>query len=110
MEVFSDFSSKKDDFFRSLCRIEETARPVKLQRIIYGYPVTGNPFQFNLKLTYALSSVVNGLVAEQLGDRQILIFCQSRNDVESSLAQLSKDVQLPISGNRHEALEKVAEK
>lgn len=49
-------------------------------------------------------------MAEQMGDRQILIFCPSRNDVESSLVQLLKCVQLRISENHREALEKVAEK
>lgn len=82
---------------------------MKLQRLVYGYPVNGNSFQFNLKLTYALSTVVKRILNEQMGDRQILIFCQSRNDVETSLLQLLKDVQLPISADRRDALKTVVE-
>lgn len=110
---------------------------MKLQRVVNGYPFSGNPFQFNLKLTYELSNIVKRILAEQMGDRQILVlnnnclflylrcfnfarchwlvsfvqvFCQSRNDVESSLSQLLKSIRLPMCENRRTALKNVAER
>lgn len=100
------------NYFFALNRIAEAERPVKLQRTVYGYVSTGNSFQFNLKLTYELPNIVKGILNERIDDRQILVFCQSRNDVEKSLEQLLKDIQQPIvkTQSHRAALEKVAEK
>lgn len=85
---------------------------MKLVRQVVGYPMNGNSFQFNFKLTYELSKIVKGILSEpQSGERQILIFCQSRTDVESSLEQLLKDIQRPIvtTEKHREALHNAAE-
>lgn len=96
-----------------MSRIEEAKRPVKLERQVVGYPCAGNSFQFNFKLTYELPRIVRGILYEpQSGDRQILIFCQSRNDVESSLNKLLSDIQRSIikTEKQRDELNSVAER
>lgn len=62
------------DFFLDFnCSFNENQRTIPLKRYVYGYLFTGNQFQFNNKLTYELTKIVNRLLLELSAEKQILV-------------------------------------
>ncbi|XP_055297358.1 probable ATP-dependent DNA helicase HFM1 [Sitodiplosis mosellana] len=86
-------AGQPDDSVRTF-KIEENQRPIKLKRYVRGFTPQTNSFYFNNYLTSELIKIVDGILAQLSTEKQILIFCPTRNDVESSLDQLRNGGQL----------------
>lgn len=79
---------------------DDDYRPVKLEKIVYGYKQTMNDFVFD---SFLNSKVVEGL-REHCNNKPVLIFCPTRNSTISTAkylaknytVQVNKDSQYPI--------------
>lgn len=129
----------KDNYFNYFS-IEESERPVKLDRHVIGYQYTGNSFLFSRKLTYELPNIVKKILSQQTSNKQILVskslfsnylrqFCQLQlklicsyfcsvklkifcqsRNDVESSLNQLKSIRLDINGNHRLALRSVAER
>lgn len=66
------------------CRIAENKRPIKLERLVYGYPGRSNSMEFDASLSYKLPEIIQ---KHDCG-KSILIFCQTRFSIEHTFNAL----------------------
>uniref|UniRef100_G1KUQ1 Probable ATP-dependent DNA helicase HFM1 n=1 Tax=Anolis carolinensis TaxID=28377 RepID=G1KUQ1_ANOCA len=70
-------------------KIDERYRPVKLRKVVLGFPCSSNQteFKFDLTLNYKVASVIQAY-SEQ---KPTLVFCATRKGVQQAASVLAKD-------------------
>uniref|UniRef100_A0A8C4Q3M8 DNA 3'-5' helicase n=1 Tax=Eptatretus burgeri TaxID=7764 RepID=A0A8C4Q3M8_EPTBU len=84
-------------------KLDEELRPVKLQKVVLGYPCyqNQNEFKFDLSLNYKLSGVIQ-MYSEQ---KPSLIFCATRRSTQQAANILVKDARLLIKAEHKQRLQ-----
>nr|XP_044994605.1 probable ATP-dependent DNA helicase HFM1 isoform X2 [Jaculus jaculus] len=87
-------------------KMDESHRPVKLQKVVLGFPCSSNQteFKFDLILNYKVSSVIR-TYSDQ---KPTLVFCATRKGVQQAASVLSKDVKFIMTMEQKQKLQKCA--
>ncbi|KFW88524.1 putative ATP-dependent DNA helicase HFM1, partial [Manacus vitellinus] len=76
-------------------KIDEDQRPVKLRKIVLGFPCSDNQteFKFDLTLNYKIASIIQ-TYSEQ---KPALVFCATRKGVQQAASVFAKDAKFLLS-------------
>ncbi|NXT48581.1 HFM1 helicase, partial [Pluvianellus socialis] len=76
-------------------KIEEDQRPVKLRKVVLGFPCSDNQteFKFDLTLNYKIANIIQ-TYSEQ---KPALVFCATRKGVQQAASVLAKDAKFLLS-------------
>ncbi|NXN97022.1 HFM1 helicase, partial [Rhinopomastus cyanomelas] len=87
-------------------KIDEDQRPVKLRKIVLGFPCSNNQteFRFDLTLNYKIASIIQ-TYSEQ---KPALVFCATRKGVQQAASILAKDAKFLLSVEQKQRLQKYA--
>ncbi|CAH6880767.1 Hfm1 [Phodopus roborovskii] len=87
-------------------KMDESHRPVKLQKVVLGFPCSSNQteFKFDLALNYKVYSVIR-TYSEQ---KPTLVFCATRKGVQQAASVLVKDAKFIITVEQKLRLQKSA--
>ncbi|CAM5135256.1 unnamed protein product [Eretmochelys imbricata] len=87
-------------------KIDESHRPVKLRKIVLGFPCSSNQteFKFDLTLNYKIASVIQ-TYSEQ---KPTLVFCATRKGVQQAASVLAKDAKFIMTMEQKQRLQKCA--
>ncbi|NXI37329.1 HFM1 helicase, partial [Galbula dea] len=87
-------------------KIDEDQRPVKLRKIVLGFPCSDNQteFKFDLTLNYKIASVIQ-TYSEQ---KPALVFCATRKGVQQAASVLAKDAKFLLSTEQKQRLQRFA--
>ncbi|XP_043376622.1 probable ATP-dependent DNA helicase HFM1 isoform X5 [Chelonia mydas] len=87
-------------------KIDESHRPVKLRKIVLGFPCSSNQteFKFDLTLNYKIASVIQ-TYSEQ---KPTLVFCATRKGVQQAASVLAKDAKFIMTMEQKQRLQKYA--
>ncbi|NXH11348.1 HFM1 helicase, partial [Bucco capensis] len=87
-------------------KIDEDQRPVKLRKIVLGFPCSDNQteFKFDLTLNYKIASVIQ-TYSEQ---KPTLVFCATRKGVQQAASVLAKDAKFLLSAEQKQRLQRFA--
>ncbi|XP_066257533.1 probable ATP-dependent DNA helicase HFM1 [Euwallacea similis] len=89
-------------------KFSEEARPVKLTKIVLGYPFNSQSqsvFKFDMSLSYKIS----GLISKYSEGKPTLIFCNTRKSVEMTANHLVSTLQIYLSGPQKEMLQNISQ-
>ncbi|KAI7789508.1 putative ATP-dependent DNA helicase HFM1 [Triplophysa rosa] len=86
--------------------MDESHRPVKLRKVVLGFPCGNNQneFKFDLSLNYKMANIIQ-TYSDQ---KPSLVFCSTRKGVQQSAAVLSKDARFIMSIDHKKRLIKYA--
>ncbi|KAM6919896.1 putative ATP-dependent DNA helicase HFM1 [Lycodopsis pacificus] len=86
--------------------LDESHRPVKLRKVVLGFPRTPNQteFKFDLLLNYKMANIIQ-TYSDQ---KPALVFCSTRKGVQQSAAVLAKDARFIMSMEHKQRLTKYA--
>uniref|UniRef100_A0A8C1F3D8 DNA 3'-5' helicase n=1 Tax=Cyprinus carpio carpio TaxID=630221 RepID=A0A8C1F3D8_CYPCA len=86
--------------------MDETHRPVKLRKVVLGFPCGSNQneFKFDLSLNYKMANVIQ-TYSDQ---KPTLVFCSTRKGVQQSASVLAKDARFIMSLDHKQRLMKYA--
>ncbi|KAG7321558.1 hypothetical protein KOW79_014416 [Hemibagrus wyckioides] len=86
--------------------MDESHRPVKLRKVVLGFPCGNNQneFKFDLSLNYKMASIIQ-TYSDQ---KPTLVFCSTRKGVQQSAAVLAKDTRFIMSIDHRQRLMKYA--
>ncbi|XP_051556744.1 probable ATP-dependent DNA helicase HFM1 isoform X2 [Myxocyprinus asiaticus] len=96
-----------DDLGPATClEMDESHRPVKLRKVVLGFPCGNNQneFRFDLSLSYKMANVIQ-TYSDQ---KPTLVFCSTRKGVQQSAAVLAKDARFFMSIDHKQRLVKYA--
>nr|XP_009939491.1 PREDICTED: probable ATP-dependent DNA helicase HFM1 [Opisthocomus hoazin] len=87
-------------------KIDEDQRPVKLRKIVLGFPCSDNQteFRFDLTLNYKIASIIQ-TYSEQ---KPALVFCATRKGVQQAASVLAKDAKFLLSVEQKQRLQRSA--
>ncbi|NXN13442.1 HFM1 helicase, partial [Indicator maculatus] len=87
-------------------KINEDQRPVKLRKIVLGFPCSDNQteFKFDLTLNYKIASIIQ-TYSEQ---KPALVFCATRKGVQQASSVLAKDAKFLLSTEQKQRLQRSA--
>ncbi|KAL1791202.1 putative ATP-dependent DNA helicase HFM1 isoform X1 [Sigmodon hispidus] len=87
-------------------KMDESHRPVKLQKVVLGFPCSSNQteFKFDLALNYKVYSVIR----TYSNQKPTLVFCATRKGVQQAASVLAKDAKFIISVEQKLRLQKSA--
>ncbi|NXA52796.1 HFM1 helicase, partial [Nothocercus julius] len=87
-------------------KIDEDHRPVKLRKVVLGFPCSDSQteFKFDLTLNYKIASVIQ-TYAEQ---KPALVFCATRKGVQQAASVLAKDAKFLLSIEQKQRLQRSA--
>ncbi|NXE89365.1 HFM1 helicase, partial [Menura novaehollandiae] len=87
-------------------KIDEDQRPVKLRKIVLGFPCSDNQteFKFDLTLNYKIASIIQ-TYSEQ---KPALVFCATRKGVQQAASVLVKDAKFLLSIEQKQRLQRFA--
>ncbi|NXP81459.1 HFM1 helicase, partial [Ramphastos sulfuratus] len=87
-------------------KINEDQRPVKLRKIVLGFPCSDNQteFKFDLTLNYKIASIIQ-TYSEQ---KPALVFCATRKGVQQAASVLAKDAKFLLSAEQKQRLQRSA--
>ncbi|XP_074688570.1 putative ATP-dependent DNA helicase HFM1 [Strix aluco] len=87
-------------------KIDEDQRPVKLRKIVLGFPCSDNQteFKFDLTLNYKIASIIQ-TYSEQ---KPALVFCATRKGVQQAASVLAKDAKFVLSIEQKQRLQRSA--
>ncbi|NXH39315.1 HFM1 helicase, partial [Dicaeum eximium] len=87
-------------------KIDEDQRPVKLRKIVLGFPCSDNQteFKFDLTLNYKIASIIQ-TYSEQ---KPALVFCATRKGVQQAASVLAKDAKFLLSIDQKQRLQGLA--
>ncbi|KAK3560795.1 hypothetical protein QTP86_019484, partial [Hemibagrus guttatus] len=90
----------------SCLMMDESHRPVKLRKVVLGFPCGNNQneFKFDLSLNYKMASIIQ-TYSDQ---KPTLVFCSTRKGVQQSAAVLAKDARFIMSIDHRQRLMKYA--
>ncbi|XP_038649736.1 probable ATP-dependent DNA helicase HFM1 isoform X2 [Scyliorhinus canicula] len=85
-------------------KIDESYRPVKLRKVVLGFPCsnTQTEFKFDLSLNYRTASVIQ-TYSEQ---KPTLVFCATRKGVQQAASILAKDAKFVMTMEHKQRLQK----
>ncbi|XP_043942750.1 probable ATP-dependent DNA helicase HFM1 [Protopterus annectens] len=86
--------------------MDESHRPVKLRKVVLGFPSSNNQteFKFDLSLNYKMASIIQ-TYSEQ---KPTLVFCATRKGVQQAASILAKDAKFIMSIEHKQRLLKYA--
>ncbi|XP_070123403.1 probable ATP-dependent DNA helicase HFM1 [Equus caballus] len=96
-----------DDTRPAVClKMDERHRPVKLRKVVLGFPCTSNQteFKFDLSLNYKISTVIQ-TYSDQ---KPTLVFCATRKGVQQAASVLVKDAKFIMTVEQKQRLQKCA--
>ncbi|NXI49512.1 HFM1 helicase, partial [Chloroceryle aenea] len=87
-------------------KIDEDQRPVKLRKIVLGYPCSNNQteFRFDLTLNYKIASIIQAYSEK----KPALVFCATRKGVQQAASVLAKDAKFVLSIEQKQRLQRFA--
>ncbi|XP_072864689.1 probable ATP-dependent DNA helicase HFM1 isoform X4 [Chlorocebus sabaeus] len=87
-------------------KMDESHRPVKLQKVVLGFPCSSNQteFKFDLTLNYKIASVIQ-MYSDQ---KPTLVFCATRKGVQQAASILVKDAKFIMTVEQKQRLQKYA--
>ncbi|XP_039199460.1 probable ATP-dependent DNA helicase HFM1 [Crotalus tigris] len=87
-------------------KIDERHRPVKLHKVVLGFPCSSNQtaFKFDLTLNYKIASVIQ-TYSEQ---KPTLVFCATRKGVQQAASVLAKDAKFIMTIEQKQRLQRSA--
>ncbi|XP_007934232.1 probable ATP-dependent DNA helicase HFM1 [Orycteropus afer afer] len=87
-------------------KIDENHRPVKLRKVVLGFPCSSNQteFKFDLTLNYKIASVIQ-TYSDQ---KPTLVFCATRKGVQQAASVLVKDAKFVMTVEQKQRLQKCA--
>nr|XP_015210859.1 PREDICTED: probable ATP-dependent DNA helicase HFM1 isoform X2 [Lepisosteus oculatus]XP_015210860.1 PREDICTED: probable ATP-dependent DNA helicase HFM1 isoform X2 [Lepisosteus oculatus] len=87
--------------------MDEEHRPVKLRKVVLGFPCSSNQteFKFDLSLNYKIASIIQ-TYSDQ---KPTLVFCATRKGVQQSASVLAKDARFIMSIEHKQRLMKYAD-
>ncbi|NXB39835.1 HFM1 helicase, partial [Eulacestoma nigropectus] len=87
-------------------KIDEDQRPVKLRKVVLGFPCSDNQteFKFDLTLNYKIASIIQ-TYSEQ---KPALVFCATRKGVQQAASVLAKDAKFLLSIEQKQRLQRFA--
>ncbi|XP_075396376.1 putative ATP-dependent DNA helicase HFM1 [Tenrec ecaudatus] len=87
-------------------KMDESHRPVKLRKVVLGFPCSSNQteFKFDLTLNYKIASVIQ-TYSDQ---KPSLVFCATRKGVQQAASVLLKDAKFIMSMEQKQRLQKCA--
>ncbi|XP_041697631.1 probable ATP-dependent DNA helicase HFM1 isoform X2 [Coregonus clupeaformis] len=96
-----------DDGDPATClEMDESHRPVKLRKVVLGFPCSSNQneFKFDLSLNYKMANIIQ-TYSDQ---KPTLVFCSTRKGVQQSATVLAKDARFIMSIEHKQRLMKYA--
>ncbi|XP_006140221.1 probable ATP-dependent DNA helicase HFM1 isoform X1 [Tupaia chinensis] len=87
-------------------KMDESHRPVKLRKVVLGFPCASNQteFKFDLTLNYKIASVIQ-TYSDQ---KPTLVFCATRKGVQQAASVLVKDTKFILTVEQKQRLQKCA--
>ncbi|KFP29804.1 putative ATP-dependent DNA helicase HFM1, partial [Colius striatus] len=87
-------------------KINEDQRPVKLRKVVLGFPCSDSQteFKFDLTLNYKIANVIQ-TYSEQ---KPALVFCATRKGVQQAASVLAKDARFLLSVEQKQRLQRSA--
>jgi len=87
-------------------KMDERHRPVKLRKVVLGFPCRSNQteFKFDLTLNYKIASVIQ-TYSDQ---KPTLVFCATRKGVQQAASVLVKDAKFIMAVEQKQRLQKCA--
>ncbi|XP_053929311.1 probable ATP-dependent DNA helicase HFM1 [Cuculus canorus] len=87
-------------------KIDDDQRPVKLRKVVLGFPCSDSQteFKFDLTLNYKIASVIQ-TYSEQ---KPALVFCATRKGVQQAASVLAKDAKFLLSIEQKQRLQRSA--
>ncbi|XP_078012699.1 putative ATP-dependent DNA helicase HFM1 [Phascolarctos cinereus] len=84
-------------------KIDENHRPVKLHKVVLGFPWSGNQneFKFDLSLNYKVASVIQ----TYSNQKPTLVFCATRKGVQQAASVLSKNAKFVMTVEQKQRLQ-----
>ncbi|XP_036611363.1 probable ATP-dependent DNA helicase HFM1 [Trichosurus vulpecula] len=84
-------------------KIDENHRPVKLHKVVLGFPWSNNQteFKFDLSLNYKVASVIQ----TYSNQKPTLVFCATRKGVQQAASVLSKNVKFVMTMEQKQRLQ-----
>ncbi|XP_074120756.1 putative ATP-dependent DNA helicase HFM1 [Sminthopsis crassicaudata] len=85
-------------------KIDENHRPVKLRKIVLGFPWSNNQteFKFDLSLNYKVA----GIIQTYSNQKPTLVFCATRKGVQQAASVLSKNAKFVMKMEQKQRLQK----
>ncbi|KAI3375127.1 hypothetical protein L3Q82_021643, partial [Scortum barcoo] len=86
--------------------MDESHRPVKLRKVVLGFPCSPNQteFKFDLSLNYKMANIIQ----TYSNQKPTLVFCSTRKGVQQSATVLAKDARFIMSIEHKQRLMKYA--
>ncbi|XP_075471666.1 putative ATP-dependent DNA helicase HFM1 isoform X2 [Ascaphus truei] len=87
-------------------KMDETHRPVKLRKVVLGFPCGNNQseFKFDLILNYKIA----GIIQTYSDQKPTLVFCATRKGVQQAASVIAKDAKFIMSIEHKQRLQKSA--
>lgn len=86
--------------------MDDSHRPVKLRKVVLGFPKGNNfsDFRFDLSLNYKLSGII-----QTYSDRKpTLVFCSTRKSAQQAAQTLMKDARFIMNSEHRQRLQRIA--
>ncbi|XP_078343088.1 putative ATP-dependent DNA helicase HFM1 [Oculina patagonica] len=86
--------------------MDDSHRPVKLRKVVLGFPKGNNysDFRFDLSLNYKLSGII-----QTYSDRKpTLVFCSTRKSAQQAAQMLVKDARFIMNSQHRQRLQRIA--
>ncbi|NWU38267.1 HFM1 helicase, partial [Hylia prasina] len=84
-------------------KIDEDQRPVKLRKIVLGFPCSDNQTEFKFDLT--LNYKIAGIIQTYSEQKPALVFCATRKGVQQAASVLAKDAKFLLSIEQKQRLQ-----
>ncbi|XP_048584395.1 probable ATP-dependent DNA helicase HFM1 isoform X2 [Nematostella vectensis] len=86
--------------------MDDSYRPVKLRKVVLGFPMHANmsEFKFDLSLNYKIS----GIVHTYSDQKPTLVFCSTRKGTQQAASTLTKDARFIINSQHRQRLQRIA--
>ncbi|XP_063263555.1 probable ATP-dependent DNA helicase HFM1 isoform X1 [Prinia subflava] len=93
-----------DNKMPAVClKIDEDQRPVKLRKIVLGFPCSDNQTEFKFDLT--LNYKIAGIIQTYSEQKPALVFCATRKGVQQAASVLAKDAKFLLSIEQKQRLQ-----
>ncbi|CAK7303301.1 Probable ATP-dependent DNA helicase HFM1 [Vulpes lagopus] len=87
-------------------KMDEKHRPVKLQKVVLGFPCGSNQTEFKFDLT--LNYKIAGVIQTYSDQKPTLVFCATRKGVQQAASVLVKDAKFIMAVEQKQRLQKYA--
>ncbi|KAM9324770.1 putative ATP-dependent DNA helicase HFM1 [Gastrophryne carolinensis] len=92
---------------QAMCmKMNESHRPVKLRKVVIGFPSGSNQTEYKFDLT--LNYKVPGIIQTYSNQKPTLVFCATRKGVQQAASILAKDAKFSMSVEHKQRLQKWA--